>query len=182
MDTFDSLLGSLRIEVELTHYNPYSFSADPTKCHYRGTLLLQAQDLLGTTSPKLAWEGLGYKARIEQFSLTVASPVHRLKLWHADEMGRIPVPRDVAAYATDGARYITFFPRKWTHHGELAVEFEITIPYILYPPYGRNYQFELTASATVTVVNKELNQEPVVMRRTAPAVSFELMTDDGWPI
>ncbi|KAJ1307186.1 hypothetical protein OPQ81_001302 [Rhizoctonia solani] len=182
MVTFESLLGPLSIEIPRKAVG-IDISAGPdTLCYYSGALMLQGQELLGPGTPKMVWEGLGYEVGIQQFDITFTSPAHKVKLWHADRpIGNAQVPPEAAAIVAAGSRFITFQPRKWAPNGEIAVEFRITIPHTMFPPPGVVYKFEVTARATVAIINKDLGQGPDFMRRTAETVTLELSRHkSGW--
>ncbi|KAG8733669.1 hypothetical protein FRC11_004131 [Ceratobasidium sp. 423] len=174
MVTFESLLGPLTIEIPRRAVG-IDMSAGADACYYSGALMLQGQELLGPGTPKMVWEGLGYEVGIQQFDITFTSSVHKFKMWHADiPAGSMPMPPEVAAFTAAGSRLISFQPRKWAPNGQIAVEFRITIPHTMFPPPGIVYKFEVTARATVAIINKDLGQGPDFMRRTAQAVALEL--------
>ncbi|CAE7054993.1 unnamed protein product [Rhizoctonia solani] len=175
MVTFESLLGPLSIEIPRRGMGIDDLAGIERPCYYSGALMLQGQELLGPGTPKSVWEGLGYEVGIQQFEITFSSPAHKVKLWHTDKpIGSAPIPPEAATMAAAGSRFITFQPRKWAPNGQIAVEFRITIPETMFPPPGATYQFEVTARATVAIINRDLGQGPDFMRRTAKAVTLEL--------
>ncbi|CAE6480345.1 unnamed protein product [Rhizoctonia solani] len=180
MVTFESLLGPLSIEIPRRGLGIETSEGSEGSCYYSGALMLEGQELLGPGTPKIVWEGLGYEVGIQQFDITFTSPAHKVKMWHADKpLGGTPIPPEVAAFAAAGSRFITFQPRKWAPNGQIAVEFRIAIPRTMFPPPGVVYQFEVTARATVAIINKDLGQGPDFMRRTAETVTLEL-SRHGW--
>ncbi|CAE6478758.1 unnamed protein product [Rhizoctonia solani] len=183
MVTFESLLGPLSIEIPRRAVGIDNSAGNETSCYYSGALMLQGQELLGPGTPKIVWEGLGYEVGIQQFDMTFTSSAHKVKMWNADKLLG-PMPPEAAAFAAAGSRYISFQPRKWAPNGQIAVEFRITIPHTMFPPPGVVYQFEVTARATVAIVNKDLGQGPDFMRRTAETVTLKLTRHKGdwsWP-
>ncbi|CAE6443411.1 unnamed protein product [Rhizoctonia solani] len=183
MVTFESLLGPLSIEIPRRAVGIDISAGADSACYYSGALMLQGQELLGPGTPKIVWEGLGYEVGIQQFDITFTSPAHKIKMWHADRpMGSMPMPPETAAVTAAGSHFIAFQPRKWAPNGHIAVEFRITIPHAMFPPPGAVYKFEVTARATVAIVNKDLGQGPDFMRRTAQTVTLELSHQKpGWP-
>lgn len=183
MVTFEGLLGSLSLEVP-RRSKLLGTTDVGAPCYFSGALILQGRDLLGPGDAKTTWEILGYQVGIQHFEITVSSPTHNIKLWHADRpVGSTPVSADAqAAGASAGAGLIGFQPRKWTPNGQIAVEFSIAIPGDLFPPHDMAHQYQVSASATVAIINKDLGMGPIYMRRTASPVILEISRHrSGWP-
>ena len=130
---------------------------------------------MGPGDPKTTWELLGYQVGIQQFKITLDVPTSNIRISNADR----PIPD-----ASTPPSMITFQPRQWTSDGQIAVAFTIMIPQEMLPPHNTTFQYQVAASATVAVINKDLGMGPNFMHRVAPPVAFDIscpVAGLGWP-
>ncbi|KAG9125211.1 hypothetical protein FRC07_008554 [Ceratobasidium sp. 392] len=181
MVKFESLLGQLSLALTQTSVAIPPNSGSPY--HARGVLFLQGRDLLGPGDAKTAWELLGYEVGIQQFKIALDAPACGYRTSYTDRSAET-ARKEPTINPSIGSDIITFFPRQWTQDGRIAVSFALTIPERLLPPRGMTYRYQLAASVTVAVINKDLGLGPNLMHRIATPVSLEIACPAGgagWP-
>lgn len=182
MVKFETLLGPLSLALPQTSIvlSP-DFSAP---CYARGALVLQGRDLLGPGDAKTAWELLGYQVGIQQFKVTLDAPACNYRASSTDRPALDRSSKVAAVVTTSESDIISFHPRQWTSDGQIAVAFTIAIPQHLLPPRGMTYRYQIAASVTVAVINKDLGMGPNFMHRIAAPVLLEISWPTGgagWP-
>ncbi|QRV89662.1 hypothetical protein RhiJN_17680 [Ceratobasidium sp. AG-Ba] len=178
MVKFEALLGQLSVKLAESSISVSQNSGSP--CQMRGVLMLVGRDLLGPGDAKTAWELLGYEVGIQQFKITFDAPVYHYRTSSTDRPTLDQQSKDQKGMV----EMIKFQPRQWTQAGQIAVGFSIVIPEDLLPPRGMTYRYQLAASVTVAVINKDLGMGPNFMHRIAAPVSFEVTcptSSAGWP-
>ncbi|KAG8695001.1 hypothetical protein FRC09_009449 [Ceratobasidium sp. 395] len=181
MVKFEALLGQLSVSLTQASITVPQNSSPPNLA--RGVLFLQGRDLLGPGDAKTAWELLGYEVGIQQFKITLDAPACGYRVSYTDRPMEKSLRAPVASASVE-PDVVTFAPRQWTQDGRIAVTFTVVIPERLLPPRGMTYRYQLAASVTVAIINKDLGMGPNFMHRIANPVSLEVSFPAGgagWP-
>jgi hypothetical protein len=127
---------------------------------------------------------MGYQVGIQQFKVTFDAPACNHRVTNTDQPPLSKPTKGATIDAAPDADMITFLPRQWTSDGQIAVGFTMAVPQDLLPPRGMTYRYQIAASVTVAVINKDLGMGPNFMHRIATPVSLEISWPAGgagWP-